>query len=186
MPKRKSPLPTLPKLEYVREIKLELGGKHGYKKVKNLGSGFQGASPKSKIYTGVKKNPKQAAIALETKKFKEKHGREPKVLPDEGSPLTLPDYETGEPPPTTPSHPIPLPIYSARLAAAQQLTVIVGPAADPRDRPVESPKPLTPPGTQPDGFGRNRPLLARIWPLTPAQAAGLLDQGVQFAMARLD
>ena len=59
-------------------------------------------------------------------------------------------------------------------------------AGDPRERPLESPKPLTPPGTVPDGFGRHRPLLARIWLLTSAQAAGLLDQGVPFAMARID
>ena len=33
MPKRKSPLPTLPKVEYVGEVALDLGGVHGYKKV---------------------------------------------------------------------------------------------------------------------------------------------------------
>jgi hypothetical protein len=88
-----------------------------------------------------------------------------------------------------PSHPIPSHlrlILLVRLSAARQLTVIVGPAADPRERPLKSPKPLTPPGTLPDGFGRHRPLLARIWLLTSAQAAGLLDQGVPFAMARID
>ena len=182
-----SSLPTLPNVEYHGEIALRRGGKHGYQKVKNLGDGFQGASPKSKTYTGIKKTPKEAAIALEVKKFKVKYEREPK-LPPEPEPLILPNYDPGKPPPTIPSHPIPLPthVLLARLAAAQQLTVSVAAAGDPRERPLESPKPLTPPGTLPDGFGRHRPLLARIWLLTSAQAAGLLDQGVPFAMARID
>ena len=54
---------------------------------------------------------------------------------------------------------------------------------DPRDQPIESPKPLTPPGTKPDGFGHYLPLLARVWPLTSSQAAGLMVDGVPFANA---
>jgi hypothetical protein len=53
MPKGKSSLPTLPKVECIGEVALQLGGKHGYKKVKKLGLGFQGASPKSETYTGI-------------------------------------------------------------------------------------------------------------------------------------
>ena len=122
MPKRNSSLPTLPKLEYHGEVSLELGGKHGYKNVKKHGHGFQGACNKSKTYTGIKNNPKEAAIALATKKFKEKNKREPTVPSDEESPVILPNYDPGAPPPTIPSHPIPLLlILLVRLSAARQL-----------------------------------------------------------------
>jgi hypothetical protein len=116
--KRMSSLPTLPKVEYYGEIALRLGGKHGYRKVKKLGWGFQGASPKSKTYTGIKKNPREAAIALEEKKFKEKNKREPKMPAPE--PLILPNYDPGEPPPTIPSHPIPLPTHASCLLDSQR------------------------------------------------------------------
>ena len=114
-----SSLPTLPNVEYHGEIALRLGGKHGYQKVKNLGDGFQGASPKSKTYTGIKKTPKEAAIALEVKKFKVKYEREPK-LPPEPEPLILPNYDPGKPPPTIPSHPIPLPTHTSCLLDSQR------------------------------------------------------------------
>ena len=174
MPKRKSPLPTLPKVEYVGEVALDLGGVHGYKKVKKLGPGFQGASPKSKTYTGIKKTAKEAALALGVKKFKEKHGREPRVPQDEATTLALPDFAPGEPIPT---QSIPS-IYSlsllARLTAAQ-LTIAV--PDDPRQMLPVSPKPLTPPGTVSDGFGNYRPRLAPIMRLEPQQADALLMHG---------
>ena len=61
----KSSLPTLPRVEYHGELALHLGGKHGYKKVKQLGKEgrFQGSSPKSKIYTGIKKSPTVSIIS---------------------------------------------------------------------------------------------------------------------------
>jgi hypothetical protein len=60
-------------------------------------------------------------------------------------------------------------------------------AGDPRWRPVESPKPLTPPGTLPDGFGHHRPplLAAPIVLLKPVQAGGMLLSGAPFAMAQV-
>ena len=62
-------------------------------------------------------------------------------------------------------------------------------AVDPRpSRPnlLISPRPLSPPGSVPDGWGHFRPILAKILvPLAPAQAAALLSQGVPFAHAHV-
>ena len=103
MPKaiKRSALPTLRQVERYGELVLRLGGKHDYKKVKKLGHGYQGASPKSKVYTGIKNSPREAAIALEAKKIKEIHGREPS-LPQEDSTISLPDFGQGEPLKTQP------------------------------------------------------------------------------------
>ena len=108
MPKRKKSLPTLPQVEYHGEVVVETGGKNGYKKVKKLGHGFQGACEELKVYTGIKKTAKEAAIALAVKIFKQKYNREPKVPVPEEKQIILPDYDPGEPPPTIPSRPIPL------------------------------------------------------------------------------
>ena len=72
MPKRNQPLPTLPNVEVLGEVSLDLGGKHGYKKVKHLGWGFQGASPKSKLYTAIKPTAKEAALTLGEEKIQGK------------------------------------------------------------------------------------------------------------------
>ena len=120
----KSSLPTLPRVEYHGELALHLGGVHGYKKVKKLRGGFQGASPNSKMYTGIKKDAKLAAIALAEKKFFEKNGREPRMPQEETAlPLALPNYDQGKPPP---NHPIPLPTdfycstHSSAAASSRQ------------------------------------------------------------------
>ena len=121
----KSSLPTLPRVEYHGELALQLGGVHGYKKVKRRADGgFQGASPNSKIYTGIKKDAKQAAIALAEKKFIATKKREPRMPQDETAlPLALPNYDQGNPPP---NHPIPLPTdfycstHSSAAASSRQ------------------------------------------------------------------
>ena len=183
----KSSLPTLPRVEYHGELALHLGGVHGYKKVKKLRGGFQGASPNSKMYTGIKKDAKLAAIALAEKKFFKKNGREPRMLQEETAlPLALPNCTTKVTrPKTIPSHCSP--IFIARLTAAQPHPIanLLLPA-DPRNSLPESPKPLTPPGTVSDGFGRHRPLLAPIMPLSPYQAEWLLKHaGVQLVHAQV-
>ena len=98
MPKRKNPLPTLPKVEYHGEVVVETGGKNGYKKVKKLGHGFQGACEERKAYTGIKKTAKEAAIALAVKIFKQKYNRESQLPVPEETSIILPNYDPGEPP----------------------------------------------------------------------------------------
>ena len=184
MPKaiKRSALPTLPQVERYGELVLRLGGKHDYKKVKKLGHGYQGASPKSKVYTGIKNSPREAAIALEAKKFKAKYGREPR-LPQEDSTTSLPDFGQGEPLKTQPIPSDHSPLLLDRLSAAPQLTISELPV-DPRSALPKSPKPLTPPGTVSDGFGNYRPRLADVVVLLkPIYAQALIDAGMPFAMA---
>ena len=59
-------------------------------------------------------------------------------------------------------------------------------APDPRASLPKSPKPLTPPGTVSDGFGRHRPLLAPTMLLSPQQAEWLLKHaGLQLVHAQV-
>ena len=188
MPKRS--LPTLPKTplptEQVGELTLYLGGKHGYKKVKLLEGGYQGYNNKRRLYTGTFHNARLAAIAIAQKEMDAECGTEnvkSKKIIRTPCPKTIPLHLAHT--------------YSiARVAVAQatrtEPMIFVSDEndgakpIDPRDvTMLDSPKPLSPPGTIPDGFGGRRPLIAPIVRLTPAQAAGLLAAGVPLAMAHV-
>ena len=87
----------------------------------------------------------------------------------------------------------PMPTFAtARVAVAQMGLKIAVPdnnasaPVDPRDVTIlTSPRPLSPPGTLSDGWGRFVPIIAQAVPLAPADAFRLLAAGTPFALAQV-